>query len=273
LCPLEDVGRAPEVANLIARRVSDPVLIEGHALQVRVSVGIGRFPDDADHAQSLLRKADIALYRAKRSGRGQIRFFERDMEEIDIRRALVAEALRDAIPRDEIVPHYQPLVNLATGNVIGFEVLSRWASPTLGSVAPSEFIPIVLECGLIGNLSSRVLHQACAEAARWPWPLPISFNLAPHQLCDPLLPIQIPSILSKTTLSPRRLDIEMTEKALLENDRSARTNLEALKGAGITLSLDDFGNGYASLHHLRSLPFDRVKCSPSGPTGQIELIA
>lgn len=247
----------------IVQLVSEPLLLDGHSVQVRVSVGIARFPDDADGADALLRKADIALYRAKARGCGAIQSFEPSMEETDRRHAAVAEALRGAIPRREIVPHYQPLIELATGDVIGFEVLSRWESPILGTVAPGEFVPIAMDAGLISDLCWQVLEQACTDAVHWPQPLRISFNVAPRQLCDPILPLQLLAILSKTGLPPQRLEIEMTEEALLANDRTARTNLEVLKGQGITLALDDFGTGYSSLHHLRTLSFDKVKIDRS----------
>ncbi len=263
LCDLDELNRPMSLATRVVRRLSEPFLIDGHAVQVGISVGVARFPEDATAADALLRKADIALYRCKARGRGQIRYFEIEMEDVARRHAEVAEALRDAIPRGEVVPHYQPLIGLATGEVIGFEVLARWQSPLLGPVAPSEFIPIAMDSGLIGKLCCQLLQQACTDAARWPRPLRISFNFAPRQLCDPLVPLQILSILSNVGLAPQRLDIEMTEDALLENDRTARTNLAALKAQGITLTLDDFGTGYSSLHHLRTLPFDKVKIDRS----------
>ncbi|WP_072376572.1 EAL domain-containing protein [Hyphomicrobium sp. NDB2Meth4] len=255
--------RAMELAHLIALRVREPMLIEGRVVQVDLSAGIARYPYDAERADAILRKADIALYRAKDSGRGLARAFTADMEEKERRRAAVADALREAIPRGEIVPHYQPLVELATGKVVGFEVLARWESPVLGTVTPSEFIPIAIETGLIGPLSQKVLERACTEAVAWPQHLPISFNIAPTQLCDPLLPLQLLAILSQTGLAPKRLEIELTEEALLASDQKTAFDVDVLKDQGITLALDDFGTGYSSLHHLRTLPFDKIKIDRS----------
>ncbi|MFA5958200.1 putative bifunctional diguanylate cyclase/phosphodiesterase [Hyphomicrobium sp.] len=263
LFSLDTPHRVTQVAGLVMRLVSEPQMLEGQVVQVGVSVGVARYPDDADQPDALLRRADIALYRAK-TRQHSIQLFEPSMEDADHRYALVAATLRDAIPRREIVPNYQPLVELGTGEVIGYEVLARWTnSPVLGSVAASEFIPAASQAGLIDKLSRHLLEQACSEAVRWPRPLRISFNLTPRQLCDPLLPMQILAVLTKTGFSPRRLDIEMTEDALLENADTARVNLQMLKDQGVTLTLDDFGTGYSSLHHLRMLPFDKVKIDRS----------
>jgi predicted signal transduction protein with EAL and GGDEF domain len=240
------------------------MLIDGWAVQTSVSAGVAQFPEDATCAEALLRKADIALYRAKANGGGEVHSFTYCMEEAERRRATVAEALREAIEKGEIVvPHYQLLVDLKTANLLGYEVLSRWQSPLLGSVTPSEFIPIALEAGLIDALSYSVLEKACSDALLWPRPLRISFNVAPPQLSDPQFPLQVLAILARTGLAPHRLEIELTEDALLESDRTVLLNLKALKDQGITLALDDFGMGYSSLHLLRTLPLDRVKLDRS----------
>lgn len=255
--------RAMDLAHLIARRVREPMLIEGRAVQVDLSAGIARYPHDAERADAILRKADIALYRAKDIGGGLARAFTPDMERRERRRAAVADALREAIPRDEIVPHYQPLVELSTGDVVGFEVLARWDSPVLGAVPSSEFIPIATETGLIGQLSYTVLERACADAVTWPQHLRISFNIAPTQLRDRLLPPQLLAILARTGLAPKRLEIELTEEAMLASDHKTAFDIDALKDKGITLALDDFGTGYSSLHNLRTLPFDKIKIDRS----------
>jgi predicted signal transduction protein with EAL and GGDEF domain len=239
------------------------MLIDGVPVKIGVSVGLAGAQNDRDCADELLRQADIALYRAKALGRGTIQLFEASMEQADRRHAAITEALRDAIPKGEIIPHYQPIVALASGEVVGFEVLARWDSNTLGPVGPAEFIPIAIGSGLIDQLLCNVLEQACRSAVQWPKPLRISFNIAPVQICNPLLPLQLLSILARSGLAPGRLEIELTEDALLSDDRAARDNLELLKTQGITLALDDFGTGYSSLHHLRSLPFDKVKIDRS----------
>ncbi len=258
-----DRHHAQNIAHLIARRIHEPMLIEGRAVQTRASVGIARYPEDTDRADALFRKADIALYCVKSRGRGAVRTFTQSMEETERRRATVVESLREAIPNGEIVPHYQPLVDLARGEIVGYEVLARWQSPQLGSVAPSEFIPMATEAGLINALTYSVLEQACAHAVTWPSPQRISLNIAPCQLSDAMLPLQLLAILLRTGMAPHRLEIELTEEALLDNDEAALNNLRALKEQGMTLALDDFGTGYSSLHHLRMLPFDKVKIDRS----------
>lgn len=251
------------IARFVVECVSEPLLIEGLSIQAGISAGMARFPDDAVLADALLRKADIALYKAKTRGPKEIQAFEPEMEDKARRSAAIAEALRDAIPRGEIVPHYQPIIALATGEISSVEVLSRWKSPVLGVVAPDEFIPVAIESGLIGSLTWQVFKQACTEAAQWPIALRISFNLAPRLLSDQLLPLQLLAILSSSGLATSRLNIELTEDALLENAKLALANEATLKAYGITLTLDDFGSGYSSLHHLQILPFDKVKIDRS----------
>jgi diguanylate cyclase (GGDEF)-like protein len=255
--------RAQDLARSVARRLSEPLVIDGSEVHPSVSAGIAHFPGDAGDASTLIRMADIALYRAKAGGRATIQSFTRDMEEADRRRMAVSEALREALQRNELVPYYQPLVDLATGGVVAYEVLGRWTSPTLGPVEPREFIPIARECGLINSLSFKLLERACADAVAWPHPSRISFNIAPPQLADPLLPLQIMAAVVRSGLSPRRLELEITEDALLENVQTVAANVAALKSQGITIALDDFGSGYSSLHHLRTLPFDKVKIDRS----------
>jgi diguanylate cyclase (GGDEF)-like protein len=258
-----DRDHAQNIAHLIARRIQEPTLIDGRAVETRASVGIARYPEDTARADALFRKADIALYCAKSRGRGAVRLFTQSMEETERRRASVVEALREAVPKREIVPHYQPLVELSTGAIVGYEILARWQSPQLGSVAPHEFIPMATEAGLINALTYSVLEQACAHAVHWPSPQRISLNVAPRQLSDAMLPLQLLAILLRTGMAPHRLEIELTEEALLENDQTALNNLKAMKEQGMTLALDDFGTGYSSLHHLRTLPFDKVKIDRS----------
>ena len=258
-----DRDHGQNIAHLIARRIEEPMMIDGRAAQTRTSVGIARYPEDTPSAHALFRKADIALFCAKTRGRSAVQTFTQEMEETERRRATVVEALREAVPKREIVPHYQPLVELATGAIVGYEILARWQSPQLGQVAPSEFIPMAREAGLINALTFSVLEQACEHAAHWLSPQRISLNIAPCQLSDATLPLQLLAILLRTGVAPHRLEIELTEEALLENDQTALNNLRAMKEQGMTVALDDFGTGYSSLHHLRMLPFDKVKIDRS----------
>lgn len=256
-------SRADRLARLIDQRLKHPLLIEGRPLRVGVSMGLARHPDDASSAAQVFRRADVALYSAKASARGVARWFNTQMESTEQRRVAISEALREALKNGEVVPHYQPLVDLSSGEIVGYEVLSRWNSPALGQVSPQEFIPLAVEAGLINQLSRKVLERACREALLWPKNLRISFNIAPCQLVDSSFALQLLCVLGKTGLSPHRLELELTEEALVKNAEDALINIQVLKDQGVTIALDDFGTGYASLHHLRLLPFDLVKIDRS----------
>lgn len=271
LLSLPDATGAIDIAEEIVRVIGEPRLVGRHLTRVSVSIGIASYPADGVDGSSIVRRADIALYRAK-AQHNSVLLFETGMEAADRRAALVIAALQEAIPRGEIVPHYQPLIDFKTGQVVGYEVLARWTSPVLGSVSPAEFIAAASQTGLIGDLSYGLFERTCAEAAQWPNAARISFNVTPRLLCDPLLAMRLLAILSKSGLSPQRLDIELTEDALLQNTETAHCNLDMLKRIGVTLTLDDFGTGYSSLHHLRMLPFDKVKIDRSY-VGQIAISA
>lgn len=263
LCPLEGRDLDLHIADVIVKSICEAVRIEGKSITVGTSLGMARCPRDARDSVTLLRKADLALYQSKQEGRGVVRVFDRALDEAAQRRSALEEALRKAIPRGEVVPYYQPLVNINTGEVQGFEVLARWTSPEFGPVPPSEFIKIVSDLGLISDLSETLIHRACAEAAPWPSHLRISVNITPSQLLSAGFALQFMSIIGKSGLAPERLDIEVTEDALLDNVETASQVVRGLKAAGLTFSLDDFGAGYSSLHHLRTMPFDKIKIDRS----------
>ncbi|MDB5472695.1 MAG: bifunctional diguanylate cyclase/phosphodiesterase [Caulobacter sp.] len=227
------------------------------------SLGVSLYPDDGRTAEALLANADMALYRAKDSGRGAYRFFKREMDETIRERRNLARELRQAITDEELVVHYQPLARASDGEVCGFEALVRWKHPTRGMIPPLDFIPIAEECGLIGPLGEWVLRKACADAASWDRPLRIAVNLSPLQLNNPALPALVHEVLITSGLSPARLELEVTESALFKDYQRALDNLRRLKALGVRIAMDDFGTGFSSLSTLQSFPFDKIKVDKS----------
>lgn len=251
---------APAIAaERIAAEVSKVVQLGPADVHVGLSTGIATFPVDADDVASLMRRADVALYRAKDGGRGRCQVFDSGMDAQLQERADIEADLRAAIIDGHVVPHFQPLVDLKTGSVIGFEALARWQHPKRGFVPPSRFVPIAEECGLIDALGMSILTEACQHASRWAGDITLSFNISPLQLADRNLAEKILGVLAASGFPARRLEVEITENALVSDVDGARRILNQLKAEGVSICLDDFGAGYSSLRHLSSMPFDRVK--------------
>jgi predicted signal transduction protein with EAL and GGDEF domain len=238
-------------------------MVDNATVNFGVGVGIAVAPNDGDGADDLMRRADRALYRAKEAGRSSVRFFEPGMDSLIERRALIESALRLAIASDEIIPYFQPLVSLNANQIIGFEALARWESESPGSVPPDVFIRIAEETGLIDALGDRLFRRACCEAKNWPTGFVLAFNISPVQLRDPTLGLRILSILGQSGLSPRQLEIEITETALVGNIAIAQTTIQA----GVCIALDDFGTGYATLSQLLSFHLDKIKIDRSFVSG------
>ncbi|MCB4821870.1 putative bifunctional diguanylate cyclase/phosphodiesterase [Roseicella aerolata] len=209
-------------------------------------------------------RADLALYQSKGEGRGRFNFFVPELQDrAEARRALEL-GLRAALPRGEFTLHYQPQLDLGTRTLAGFEALLRWQRPGLGLVPPAEFIPLAEEIGLIGTIGEWVLREATSEAARWPAPLRVAVNVSPPQFQNGRLVGSVQAALAASGLPGDRLELEVTESALLEDGGwGTMAQLQALKMLGLRISLDDFGTGYSSLSQLRSFPFDRVKIDRS----------
>jgi diguanylate cyclase (GGDEF)-like protein/PAS domain S-box-containing protein len=254
---------AAELAGQLIDALSAPASHEGQDLIMGASLGVSLFPDDGRTAEALLANADMALYRAKESGRGAYRFFKREMDETIRERRTLARELRQAILDEELIVYYQPLAKASDGEVCGFEALVRWNHPVRGMVPPLEFIPVAEENGLIGQLGEWVLRRACADAASWERPLRIAVNLSPLQLNQPNLPILVHEVLVASGLSPRRLELEITESALFKDYQRALDNLRRLKALGVRIAMDDFGTGFSSLSTLQSFPFDKIKIDKS----------
>ncbi len=251
------------VSKRLIEELSEPMTFDGLTVQIGASVGLAVYPTDAKTEEDLIRKADIALYRAKHEGRGSVRFYDSSMvTDIDAR-AKLEEELREAIAIDGIVPYFQPLIDLSTGELRGFEVLSRWQHPVRGMVHPSEFIPLAELSGQIGTLTMAILRSACRAALSLPGNLSIAINVAPQQIQDEWLTPGILAILNETGFPPHRLEVELTEHALVTDLASAKRVISSLKGVGIKIALDDFGTGYSSLCYLSELPFDKIKIDRS----------
>jgi diguanylate cyclase (GGDEF)-like protein len=261
------VGAAqPAGAMRLAERLSaalrDECGADGAAAEVGVSIGVAFFPEDGSDPDTLLKRGDLALYRAKAEGRGGCRVFEPDMDaRLQERRALEKD-LRAAIAAAGLSLHYQPLAATATNGIVGFEALARWQHPVRGPIGPAEFIPVAEESGLIRPLGEWVLHAACSEAARWPSHLRLTVNLSPLQVRADL-PRLVADVLRGTGLEPGRLELEVTEGVLIRDTENTLAVLRELKALGVRIAMDDFGTGYSSLSYLRRFPFDRIKIDRS----------
>jgi len=251
----EVIGLARQLIALF----DQPFEIEGHEILIGASIGIVLAPDHGADLTSLLKKADLALYRAKNEGRRTYRMFAEEMyERVRARRELEQE-LRLAISRGEFALVYQPIVEIDTHAIISAEALVRWQHPTRGTISPAEFIPIAEETGLIGKLGDWILREACANALEWPANVRVAVNLSPVQLRKTSFVLDVVRALDATGLPPGRLDFEITETVPLAPNAVTRQMLCELKALGIRIALDDFGTGYSSLSYLRSFPFDRIK--------------
>jgi diguanylate cyclase (GGDEF)-like protein len=250
-------------ARRLIAAISTPMQLAVGEVRVGASAGVAIFPTDSQNYEDLIRKADLALYRAKAEGRGESRFFQESMDQDVLNRAALEMDLRNAIAKDEVVPYFQPIIELESGQLHGFEVLARWPHPTRGMVMPAEFIPLAEESGQIGALMVSVGRAALAAAKDWDNQLTISVNIAPRQLKSDELVQTLLSLLKESGFPSHRLEVEITENALIDDVAQARKVLHTLKSHGIRLALDDFGTGYSSLASLSELPFDKIKIDRS----------
>lgn len=258
-----DDDAARVLARQIVQEMSRSFDEGGRVHHISASVGISIFPDDAQDGEALMRRADIALYRAKEGGGCGHRSFEPKMDAEIARRANIEAELREALKNEEFRPAFQPVLDLRTGATVGFELLARWPRSEGEEIGPGEFIPVAEESGLITELMLQTLAFACAEARDWDPALTIAINISPGQLADPELCGNILATLTRFGFAPRRLAVEITENALILDFDKAKTAIESFTNLGIKVGLDDFGTGYASLQHLRMLPFDKIKIDRS----------
>jgi diguanylate cyclase len=255
----------PASASRLADAILEALRDGGDAPEtgIATSIGIALYPNDATDRESLLSHADTALYRAKTEGRNTYRFFEAKMGAEVRERRMIEHDLRHAIMRDELRLVYQPQKDVRNNSVIGFEALLRWKHPLRGEVSPADFIPIAEETGAILQIGSWVLKTACHEAVTWTQPLTIAVNVSAVQLYDPGFVRELHQILLATGLPPRRLELEITETALVRDFTRALAMLRQIKAIGVRIAMDDFGTGYSSLSNLRAFPFDKIKIDGS----------
>jgi diguanylate cyclase (GGDEF)-like protein len=263
LCRGCDPTAPSALASRLVESISAPYDIAGHQLVIGVSIGVSLAPDDGENPDQLLKNADLALYRAKADGRGTYRFFEAGMDARAQARRLLELDLRAAVRREEFEVYYQPIVDIAGERTVAFEALVRWNHPERGRIAPSDFIPLAEETGLIVPLGEWVLRRACADAAGWSDPVVLAVNLSPVQFKSPNLTATVLAALRGSGLPAGRLELEITESVLLQNSEATLEILHDLRAQGVRISLDDFGTGYSSLSYLRSFPFDKIKIDRS----------
>jgi diguanylate cyclase (GGDEF)-like protein len=261
--PITDPAQATSLAQDIITLISAPFDIDGHQAVIGTSIGIAVGPGDGQMPDKLLRNADLALYRAKGDGRGTFRFFEPAMDLQMQTRRIMEQDLRRALPAGEFELYYQPVVNLASNEISGFEALIRWNHPTQGLVPPAKFIPLAEEIGFIVPIGEWVIRQACATAAQWPGNLCVAVNISAAQFRNPGLMQHIVGALAASGLHPTRLEIEITESVLLQNREATLAALHQLRSLGIRIAMDDFGTGYSSLTYLQCFPFDKIKIDRS----------
>ena len=271
---LQTATVSASAAETLARRVVDLIgrtyVVDGNLLTIGASVGIARAPQDASAVDSLLKCADLALYRAKVDGRSTFRFFEPEMDRrMQARRRLELD-MRQALARREFQLHYQPQLNLVANALVGCEALIRWMHPAQGQISPADFIPLAEEIGLIVPIGEWVIRQACRDAMSWPVPLSVAVNVSPAQFKSERLIETVVSALAYAGLPASRLEIEITEGVLLQENERTLATLHRLRDLGIRVSMDDFGTGYSSLSYLRSFPFDKIKIDRSFVTGMAD---
>jgi diguanylate cyclase (GGDEF)-like protein len=267
LFPDSDANESAVAAEKALRAVAQRVEIGGQTLMPSVSMGISQFPDDARDFDTLMRNADIAMYEAKRDGRGCVRFFLASMNENARLRIQLESALRLAMSRDALELHYQPKVLLGRPGLAGVEALVRWTHPELGRVPPDQFIPLAEDCGLINALDAWVLEKACAQLAEWQakgLPVPaVAVNLSAQRFRQDDVPAHVRLVLQRYRLPPTALTLEITERLMLIDEPHVRADLDSLNRLGVHLSVDDFGTGYSSLSYLKRLPVDELKLDRS----------
>lgn len=260
---VKEPADAATVAEKILVAMHQPMDLDGHAVHFSASMGVALYPDDGEDPGALMRNADTAMYRAKSSGRDTVKFFTAEMNETVARLFRYESRMQRALERDEFDVFYQPLVNLRTGDLLGFEALMRWNSAE-GPVSPAEFIPVAEESGLILALGDWVLRRACGQAAEWcalagDRPLVVAVNLSARQFRHPGLVDGVAEVLALSGLAPSSLELEITESTLMDQGGDTLNKLHGLARMGVSLSIDDFGTGYSSLSYLKRFPVHKLK--------------
>lgn len=263
----EDVMSAASCAQQLAKQLSAPYILGGKDCHVTISIGISIFPSDGSDSQTLLKAADVAMYKAKESGRDNCQYYSPTMNVHTAERLELESDLRCALKRDEFLLYYQPKVDIRTGLITGVEALLRWKHPVRGLVAPSQFIPLAEETGLIVAIGQWVLATACARTKGWQdcgfTDLNVAVNLSARQFADPMLVPHLTQIIGTSGLDPSSLELEITESVVMSNGELTVAALEKLRAIGVRIAIDDFGTGYSSLSYLKRFPVDTLKVDRS----------
>jgi EAL domain-containing protein (putative c-di-GMP-specific phosphodiesterase class I) len=267
---LEEAAERPEVERIAGELLSvlsQPLQLSGHECQTTASIGIAMYPSDGIDMQTLTKNADIAMYLAKEDGKNGFRFFTREFKTQSIERLTLESALRRALERDQFTLHYQPKIDMASGQITGVEALLRWNHPDLGSVSPAQFIPLAEETGVIVPIGRWVLKEACAQNMAWQRrglrPVTMAVNLSPRQFADGHLLQDVDEALLASGMSPVLLQLEVTESMVMRNVSRAIKILDAIQSRGIRLAIDDFGTGYSSMSLMKQFPIDTIKIDRS----------
>ncbi|MEN3110705.1 putative bifunctional diguanylate cyclase/phosphodiesterase [Uliginosibacterium paludis] len=262
-----DAARVRARVEAIAEVLQQPIVIEGHELQISATFGMAAFPADGDTLGLLLRRADVALCQGKTFGRATVRFFNEALDRQIESRSRIEAALRQGLEQNRLFVHFQPIVDLASGRIAAFEALARLTDPELGSISPLLFIEAAEHTGLILKLSDHLLRLACETARQWPQEVHLSFNLSPRQLRDPMLVRRLLAILTEAGFPPQRLELEVTESGMISDADGAEDVLRSLRAEGIRIAIDDFGAGYSSFARLSRFAFERIKIDRSFVNG------
>ena len=267
LSEVEQAEDAAITARRMLQAVAEAHSIDQHDLHVTTSIGVSIYPDDGVDAETLIKNADTAMYQAKENGRQSYQFFKPAMNVRAVERQSIEESLRRALERQEFALHYQPKINLKTGEITGAEALLRWTHPTRGPISPAQFIPVAEDCGLILPIGTWVLREACEQARAWvDAGLPattMAVNVSAMEFRDENFLEGLFAILGETGLDPRSLELELTESVLMKRAESTASILQTLRERGVQVAVDDFGTGYSSLSYLRKFPVDALKIDQS----------
>jgi len=264
---IEDSKQAATTASHLLSAICKPLELNGHECRVTASIGIAIFPDDGADEQTLMKNADSAMYLAKQGGKNDIRIFSKEIETQSIDRLTMETGLGHALDRNELRLHYQPKLNVATGQIAGVEALLRWCHPDLGELAPNRFIPLAEETGLIVPVGRWVMKTACAQNMAWQRQglpaISMAINVSPRQFSDENLLQDINDALSSSGMDPALLQVEITESMVMLNVERAIQLLDAIRSQGVRLAIDDFGTGYSSMSVMKRFPIDTIKIDRS----------
>ncbi|QRG06378.1 EAL domain-containing protein [Xanthobacter dioxanivorans] len=259
----EEPDKLFRLATRVLNILHEPFVYQDKQVKITASIGISKFPRDGVTETVLLQCAETAMWQAKAAGKDRYALYDPTLDERRRARLAMEADLHDGFERGEIIAHYQPLVDLASRRIMGFEALARWNHPTRGLLGAPAFIPIAEDAGLVDTLFTAMLRRVCEDTREWPAEFTVAINLSPMQLLDPQLPRRILDLLSAMQVPPQRIELEITETALVQDFEAARRSMSALRAEGVCMSLDDFGTGFSSLRHLYELPIDKIKIDRS----------